>query len=189
MVIGLMEGLDALRQITSEQSSGFAQQRAMNAFMSDVQAATWFYNGETHDETGAMVLNETASPYVLTLGYPGPDGDEIWVRYRARSGVFYSWTGETQTYLVRTVISASGLEEGSTIIATGVANLLFDYEDQSGGLADFIPDTQTIGMTLSIDINGSAVRREYIATMRNPNQGVKYPPGDFDEVESDYFSK
>jgi len=189
VVIGLLEGMGALSKITTDYDIEYGHQRAMSSFMRDVQAAQWFYNGEVHNEMGSLVLNETASPYDLVLGYPGPDGDEIWIRYRSRAGALPTRLGFVRNYLIRTVISTSGLEEGATLLAVGVTDLQFNYENVNRTFTDRIPDIYSVGMTLSLDINGTLVRREYVAVMRNPNLGPKLPPGDFNEIESENLFK
>lgn len=178
IIMGLLEGLDTLHEITDTQNTEFGHQRAMNVFLSDVQSARWFYNGEVHEEGGGTVLNKTAPANLLIMGWEGPDGDEIWVRYKTRPGAL---TGEL--YLVRTVVSASGDEEGSTIVATGIANLLFNYEREDGTFTDQLPEIHRIGMGLGINVGGATVHRGYVGTMRNINRGVREPPADFDEVE------
>lgn len=185
IIMGLLEGLDTLHEITDTQSTEFGHQRAMNVFLSDVQSARWFYNGEVHDEGGGTVLNETAPANLLIMGWEGPDGDEIWVRYKIRSAriLYISGTRILEQYLVRTVVSASGDEEGSTIVATGLENLLFSYEMEDGTFTDRLPEIHRIGMALRINVGGASVNREYVATMRNTNGGVREPPADFGEVE------
>lgn len=191
IIMGLLEGLDTLHEITDAQSTEFGHQRAMTVFLSDVQSARWFYNGEVHDEGGGTILRQTANMNYLIMGWEGPDGDEIWVRYKIRSAsfVYISGTRILEQYLMRTVVSASGDEEGSTIVATGIENLMFNYEQQDGTFTDQIPEIHRIGMSLGINVGGATVLREYVATMRSTNGGVREPPGDFDEVEVEFFLK
>jgi len=185
IVAGLLEGLDTLHTVTDTQGVEFQHQRAMNQFVEDAQSATWFYNGAAMVEEGEGETNRTTvSAYILIMGYPGPGGDEVWIRYHTRPGPFTS-----ETYLVRTVITTSSDNTGSTILATGVSNLMFDYLDADGEITDQIPDVRRIIMQLSVNIGGSSIQREYDVTMRNPNYGVREPIGDFDEVETDYFRK
>ncbi len=195
IVAGLLEGLGALNRMTNDQNVQFGHQCVMNQFISDVQSAVWFYNEETHDETGAMVLRETTNPLYLILGYPGPDGEEIWVRYKVRYGVFILKYGTfiRESYLMRTVVvvreNGTIKEQGTTSLTSGIANLMFDYADSEGNFTDQLPEVKRISMTLSIERGGTIVQREYIATLRNPNGGVKFPPGDFADVEAESFGK
>lgn len=185
IVAGLLEGLDTLHTVTDTQGVEFQHQRAMNQFVEDAQAATWFFNGTAVEEEGEGETNRTTvSAYVLIMGYSGPNGDETWIRYHTRPGPF---TGET--YLIRTIVTSSGDNQGSTILATGVSNLMFDYLDAAGEVTDQIPEVRRIIMLLAVNIGGTSVQREYDVTMRNPNYGVREPVGDFDEIETDYFRK
>ncbi len=184
IVAGLLEGLDTLETLTNTQSVEFGHQRAMSSFMKDVQAATWFYNGTVNAEGGGLALRDTVSPFELTLGYSGPDGVETWVRYRTRPGVF---SGET--YLMRTVVTSDGLNQGTSIMSTGVAGIEFSLLDENGEFTDRFPKARQIIMTLSVNIGGSTVRREYDVFMRNPSLGMKEPPGDFDDIENAFFKK
>jgi len=185
IVAGLLEGLETLHSIADAQSIDYGHQRAMRVFLQDVQAATWFYNGTVHDEESeAEVPRLTASPYVLILGYPGPDGGEVWVRYKVRFGPF-----SEESYLMRTVLTTDGEGDGTTHLTTGVANLGFSYATKAGESTDQIPEIGRVAMALSINIGGATVQRIYEATMRNPNLGVKEPPGDFDGIETGELTK
>ena len=184
IVAALLEGLDTLHTVTDTQSVEFGHQKAMNMFIQDIHAATWFYNGTVHDEGGAEVLRETPSPFYLVMGYPGPENDEIWVRYKVRPGIF---TGEN--YLMRTVLTKSGVDEGTNLVTTGVANLEFEYLDSDGRITENLPDVHSITMILSINIGGSTTQREYQVVMRNPNMGVREPTGDFDDIETKHINK
>ena len=184
VVAGLVEGLDTLGSITDAQNVEFGHQRAMELFVGDVQAAQWFYSGTVHSESGSVILRDTMNSYYLALGYPGPDGYEVWVRYRTRpSGL----SGET--YLIRTVVSDNPVLNGSSIITSGVANLEFVYYDGDGDTTDQAPDVRSIDMILSINIGGATIQRDYDVTMRSPNRGVKDPIGDFDEIENEALEK
>jgi type II secretory pathway pseudopilin PulG len=184
VVAAYMEGLDTLQNVTDTQSVEFGQQRAMLAFMDDVHAATWFYNGTVPNEGGGEVLRPNTNPFYLIVGYPGPDGDEVWVRYKIRYGSF-----SFENYLMRTVLTSSGADEGSTILTTGVSNLEFYYYTAEGKFTDQIEEVAKVVMVLSINVGGTTVQREYEAALRNPNMGAKDPPGDFDEVETANFVK
>jgi type II secretory pathway pseudopilin PulG len=189
LVAGLLEGLDALHEITDMQGVDFGHQKAMRQFTRDVQAATWFYGGTVHSESdpsGPEVPSEATRPHDLVMGYAGPDGNEVWVRYRTRGGSFSS-IGET--YLVRTVLCDNPAYEGSSVIGRGVANLFFTYYDADGKEVFRLPEIRRIRMTLSLATGGAALQREYDVTMRNPNLGVKSPRGDFDAVEDQNFLK
>jgi hypothetical protein len=183
IIAALLEGLDTLHTITDTQSVEFGHQRAMTMFTDDVQSAKWFYNGTT-TSGGSEVLRDTVAPFELTLGYPGSDGDEIWIRYSIQYGAF-----TRETYLLRTVLTNSGSNQGSTIVTSGVANLLFNYFDESGAFTNTIADVARIQMVLSINFGGTTEQREYEIALRNTNEGVKTPPGDFDELETVFFKK
>lgn len=183
VVAGLLEGMDTIHQLTDSQTVAFGHQRVMQEFTKDVQAATWFYNGTTHDTSGTVILYEIANPYEIILGYPGPDGEEVWVRYRVRYG---SFTGES--YLVRTMATSSG-QTGMTILTTGVANLGFTYFNKEGVITDKLSDVKKIQMTLSLNVGGATEQRLYDVTMRNVNEGVKVAPYDFDEIENEEIEK
>jgi type II secretory pathway pseudopilin PulG len=183
VVAGLLEGMDALRQMTDRQTAEYGHQRAMQMFVNDVQSAQWFYNGTVHDESEATVPRDQANQNDLLMGYTGPDGEDVWIRYRVKFGAF---SGES--YLCRTLWSSAG-EEGLTLLSSGVANLEFNYLDSDGGFTDVLSSVKRIRMTLSVDIAGSSVLRVYEAVMRNGNEGVKVVPVDFNEIESKYFNK
>ncbi|MFH1677112.1 MAG: hypothetical protein ABIC40_08815 [bacterium] len=184
VIAGLVEGLDTLSGITDAQNVEFGHQRAMELYVGDVQAAQWFYSGTVHSESGSVILRDTLNPYFLAIGYPGPDGDEIWVRYRTRPGVL---SGET--YLIRTVVSDNPALNGSSVITTGVANLEFIFYDQDGLWTDQANVVRRIDMVLSINAGGATIQRDYDVTMRSPNRGVKDPVGDFDEIENEALEK
>jgi len=183
VVAGLLEGMDALHEMTDRQTVEYGHQRAMQLFIGDVQSAQWFYNGTVHDESGATVPRDEGNLNELLMGYTGPDGEDIWIRYRVRFGAF---SGET--YLVRTLWSSAG-EEGLTLLSTGVANLEFNYFDIDDNITDKLSTVRRIQMTLSVNVGGATVRRIYEAVMRNKNEGVKVVPVDFNEIESKYFNK
>jgi type II secretory pathway pseudopilin PulG len=184
IIAALLEGLDTLHTITDTQSVEFGHQRAMTMFIDDVQAAKWFYNGtQTHGD-GSTVLRDTMAPFELTLGYPGSGGDEIWVRYSIQYGAF-----TRETYLLRTVMTKSGLNQGTTIVTSGVANLFFNYFDEGGTFTDKISEVWRIQMVLSVNFGGTTQQREYDVSMRNTNEGVGVPPGDFDDFETLFFKK
>jgi prepilin-type N-terminal cleavage/methylation domain-containing protein len=185
IVAGLLEGLDTLHTVTDTQGVEFQHQRTMTQFIEDVQSATWFYNGTSVEEEGEAETNrETVGARTLIMGWPGPAGEEIWVRYSTSTDV-----QTEETYLIRTVVTLSGDGQGSTILSTGVANLLFDYLDANGETTDMIIDVRRVIMTLAVNVGGATVERDYEVTMRNPNYGVREPPGDFDEVQDEYYSK
>jgi len=180
IVVGFMEGLDTLHTLTDSQNVEFGHQKVMDYFISDVHSATWFYNGSTHDEDGTDILNETANTYYLIMGYRGPNGVDYWIRYKVKPGVF---TGET--YLMRTVVTSTGEDEGTTFVATGISNLEFTYYDENGEWTDQLPDVRKVQMTLALTSGGATLNRDYSVSMMNPNMGVMEPPGDFNDVESD----
>jgi type II secretory pathway pseudopilin PulG len=184
VIAGLLEGLDTLNNIVDTQSIEFSHQRAMNAFMEDIQSAKWFYNGTVHDESGGEVLQPTTNPFILILGYPGPNSEEIWVRYSVRYGSF-----TRESYLMRTVLTSTGAGDGSSILASGVANLGFNFYGEDGNFTDQLPDVRRVAMTLSINIGGPTVQRIYDYALRNPNDGLRVPPGDFDSFEEVHFKK
>ena len=187
IVAALLEGLDTLHTVTDTQNVEFAHQRAMNAFTEDAQSATWFWGGTVHeDEEGGSVPSATASTFYITFGWPGPGGEEVWVRYHTRTG---SLAVEPETYLVRTLLTSSGTEDGSTILATGVSNLEFSYLDADDLDTVLIAEIRRIVMSLTVNAGGTTLRREYEVTMRNPNHGVKEPVGSFDELEDTLFNK
>jgi len=184
VVAAFMEGLDTLHEVTDTQSVEFGHQRTMNLYMDDVHSAVWLYNGFITDEGGAEVLRTNTNPFFLVVGYPGPDGDNVWVRYKVRTGSF-----SFETYLVRTVLTSSGVDEGTSMLTTGVSNLQFRYYDSDGMFTDVIEEVSHVVMVLSVNVGGVTVTREYEAAMRNPNLGAREPSGDFDEVETAYFVK
>ncbi len=185
VVVGLIEGLDTLHTVADTHSVEFGHQRAMNQFMTDVHAATWFFNDLVEDpDSGADIPRETTNPFYLILGFPGPNDEEVWVRYSTAV-----WGSSDETYLVRTVITESGADNGTSILSSGIANLEFGYLDENREFTDRIAEIQYITMTLSITVGGSTIQRIYEAGLRNPNLGVKEPPGDFDDVQSDFFAK
>lgn len=187
IVAALLEGLDALHEVTDMQSVDFGHQKAMRLLTSDVQAATWFYAGTVHSEEdpeGPEIPSENTRPYDLILGYPGPDGNEVWVRYRTKAGAF-----TLDTYLVRTVLCDNPEYEGTSVVARGIANAFFTYFDAEGKEVFKLPEIHRVRLTLSVETGGAALQREYDVTMRNPNLGVKTPPGDFDDVETQYYLK
>lgn len=184
IVMGLMEGMNVLTDINDTWTVENGHQRVQSAFLGDVQSAVWFNNGEVHDNGGNIVLRDTPSATFIALGYPTDDGDEVWIRYQARPGTF-----SEETYLMRTIITASGVEEGSTILSTGIAKLDFLYFDENGAITDKISRIKRIRMTLSINVRGATVQREYEATLRNPNGGPHEIPGDFNNIETASFTK
>lgn len=184
IVAVFLEGIDTLHIITDNQSVEFGHQRALTLFLNDVHSATWFYNGTQKLSDGTDVPRETATTFSLIFGYPGSDSDEIWVRYHIRHGTF---TGES--YLTRTVLTASGHDQGTSIVSTGVANLEFNFFKDDGSFTDRLDQIQKIQMILSLNTGGTTVQREYEASLRNQNQGVRTPPGDFDELETLLFKK
>lgn len=190
IIAALLEGLDTLHIVTDTQSVEFGHQRAMTMFIDDVQSATWFYNGTMMQADDTEVLRDTTAPFELTMGYPGPRGDEIWIRYSVQYGVF-----TRESYLLRTVMTLSDTNEGSTIVTTGVANLMFNYFDDEGAFTDQLDEIGLVQMVLSLNVGGSSVQREYDVSLRNANQthlvleGTVIPPRDFDEFETTYFKK
>lgn len=184
IVAVFLEGIDTLHIITDTQSVEFGHQRALTLFLNDVHSATWFYNGTQKLSDGTDVPRETATTFSLIIGYPGPDNDEIWIRYHIRYGTF---TGES--YLTRTVLTASGYKQGTSIVSTGVANLEFNFFKDDGTFTDRLDQIKKIQMVLSLNTGGTTVQREYEASLRNQNQGVRTPPGDFDELETLLFKK
>jgi len=185
VVAGLIEGLDALHEMTDQQSVEFGHQRTMQSFMADAQAATWFSNtlSTVHDESGALVSRDATEPFSLVLGYPGPDDEEIWVRYGVTSG-----TASTDSYLVRAMCTSTG-RDGITILTPGVARLEFNYYDSDGNITDTLSKVSRISMVLSLTVGGATEQREYFVAMRNPNMGVQIPPADFNDVVSRHFRK
>jgi len=175
--------LDTLHEITDRQTVEFGHQRALELFTTDVQSATWFYNGETHSPSGDLILRDTPNPYVLILGYDGPDGEEVWVKYGTRVGVL---SGET--YLTRTAVIGS-VDQGMSLLSTGVANLEFTYFDQDGNITSKLTEVRKIQMTLSVNVGGATVQRIYEASMRNPNLGLRTPTVDFEEIETTELRK
>jgi hypothetical protein len=183
-VVGaLMEGLGSLQQITDRQGIDFGHQNSIERFTEDIQAATWFNNGIVSSEGGGSTLSGTTNPFSLIMGYPGPDGEEVWIRYSVRLGAF-----TRESYLLRTIATTSGLE-GMTILTPGVANLAFNYFDKDGNFTDVISEVKKVQMVLSLEIGGTTVQRMYEVNMRNPNGGAKLTPFDFDEIDSKYFKK
>ena len=183
LIAGLIEGLDSLHQMTDRQTIESGQQQAMQAFMSDVQAAEWFNNSTVQDETGSNVLNGVADPYGLVLGYTGPDGEDVWVRYHVRPA-----PTSNNSYLVRTMMS-SGADQGVTSLASDVVNCQFTMTDQDGNFTDQLNSARQVAMLLTLQIGAQTVQRTYGAVMRNANVGVKGNPPDFNSIENDYFSK
>jgi type II secretory pathway pseudopilin PulG len=183
VVAGLVEGLNALNDITDQQSVEFGHQRAMQLFTSDVQAATWFCNTEstTHDESGTVILRDATEPYTLTMGHPGEDNVEEWVQYTVRPGIM---TG--QDYLLRVKATDVGTD-GMSIMSTGIAKCTFEYYDSDGNITDTLSKVDRITMILSVSIGGTTEEKQYFAKMRTPNLGVKSPPVDFNDVISKYF--
>ena len=177
LIVGLLEGMEVLTQVTDNMSVDHGHQRIMSRFMDDIHQAVWFNNGEVHNDSGALVLNETASIDHLDFGYPTSDGEEVWVRYGLHRSPF---SGEI--YLMRTVLSTSGLDQGATYLATGVSNLVFDYFNESGISTSNIPEIRSVQMTISLNAGGATIRRLYEASLRNENKGVKIVPGDFQDI-------
>lgn len=185
IVAGLLEGLDTLHTVTDTQGVEFQHQRAMTRFVEDVQAATWFYSGTYAEEEGeGEISRPTVSPSELIIGYPGPNDDEVWIRYSTKAG-----PRTEELYLLRTVVTESNLNQGSTILSTGVSNLEFDYRDAENEFTDQIAEVRRVIMALTVNIGGTTIRREYDVTVRGINHGVREPPGDFEEVEDEYFRK
>lgn len=184
IVAALLEGLDTLHTVTDTQSVEFGHQRAMNLFVDDVQQATWFYNGTLRLGDGTDILRDTTAPFEVTMGYPGPDGDEIWVRYSVQYGAF-----TRESYLLRSVMTNSGVDQGVSIVTSGVSNLFFNYFDEDGTFSDKIDEVNRVQMVLAINFGGATIQREYDVSLRNTNQGVNVPPGDFDDFETLYFKK
>jgi type II secretory pathway pseudopilin PulG len=183
VVAGLLEGLDALGQITDTQSAEFGHQKVMEQFTKDIQSATWFSNGTVTAEGGTQDVNGTTSPFAIVLGYPGQYGEEVWVRYHIRYGTFSGGT-----YLVRTYATTDGLE-GMSILTPGVSNLMFNYFDEAGDFTDVIAEVKKVEMTLSVNMGGTTVQRMYGVVLRNANGGPKVAPMDFDAIETKYFKK
>jgi type II secretory pathway pseudopilin PulG len=183
VVAGLIEGLDALNDITDQQSVEYGHQRTMQLFDSDVQAATWFCNTEStvHDEGGNVILRDATEPFTLTMGHPGEDGVEEWVQYTVRPGIM---TG--QDYLLRVKANNAG-SDGLSILTSGVARLSFNYYDSDGNITDTLSKVDRIAMLLSLSIGGTTIERQFFATMRSPNLGVTSPPVDFNDVISKNF--
>jgi len=179
VVIGLMEGMDVLNEITDQWSVDHGHQRVSMEFMDDIHNAVWMYNGTVHDDGGGLVFRQTASPNVLILGYPTNDGDEIWIRWSVRPGAF-----SREDYLVRTVMTSSSSNQGTSILSSGMANFQLSYFDVDGTATDQIPEISLVEMTASININGATVQRAYTAALRNGELGIKEPPGDFDDIET-----
>lgn len=184
IVAVFLEGIDTLHIITDNQSVEFGHQRALTLFLDDIHSATWFYNGTQKLSDGTDVPRETSTSFSLTFGYPGSDDDEIWIRYHIMFGTFTA-----ETYLIRTVLTASGYDQGTSIVATGVSNIEFNYFGDDGGFTERLDQIRKVQMVLSINIGGTTVLREYEASLRNQNQGIRTPPGDFDELETLLFRK
>ncbi len=184
MVAALLEGLETLSTVTDTQSVEFGHQKVMDTFIEDVQAATWFYNDYIHEDSGSLILRQTPHTTELTMGWLGPDDEQVWVRYSARPGIF-----DDEYYLMRTVYSTTPAGSGTSVMTTGVANLEFTYYTDTGMIATEFSTISRIMMTLSINIGGSTVERDYEVTMRNVNKGAKAPPEDLDDIENATFTK
>jgi len=191
IVAALFEGMDTLQTVTDTQNVEFAQQRIMTAYMDDIKNATWFYNGTTHDEAGNVIPGTYPNASELILGYEGPEGNEVWIRYKSKPGIFEDTRPEieTETYLRRTVINEGPPGDGSSYLAVGIANLAFEYYDADGLFASDLTEVKRIVMTVSITSGGSVLERSYEGVLRNENLGVRTPPGDFNEIESDFAVK
>jgi type II secretory pathway pseudopilin PulG len=185
VIAGLLEGLDALHQITDQQGVEFGHQQAMQTFMSDVQAAEWFANtaSTVHDESGLLIPRDATEPFAIILGYTGPNGDPTWVKYVARPGVF---SGET--YLLRVMYTDSG-SEGVTILSPGVNKLQFSYFDADGNTTTLLSNLASISMILDLQVGDAIQQREYLVSLRNKNLGVQAPARDFNDIISKYFRK
>jgi len=190
IVAALFEGMDTLQTVTDSQNVEFAQQRIMTAYMDDIKNASWFYNGTTHDENGNVIPSTYPDASELILGYEGPEGNEVWIRYMSKPGVFLNSLGEIDdTYLRRTVINDGPPGYGSSYLAVGVANLAFEYYDADGLFTSDLTKVKRIVMTVSITSGGSVLERSYEGVLRNENLGVRTPPRDFTEIESDFAVK
>ncbi len=185
IVTALLEGVDTLGEITDAQNVEFGHQRAMNMFLPDVHSATMFFNDYVAQESGGEIPRDTTNPFFLIMGWEGPDGRQIWVRYRAKTG---NWA-QGETYLMRTVMTSDGVDEGTEILATGVSNLEFLYYDEEGNFTDLIAEIDMIVMVLSLTSRGATVQREYGVALRKTNIGAVEPPGDFSELENPLFTK
>jgi hypothetical protein len=185
IVTALLEGVDTLGEITDAQNVEFGHQRTMNMFLSDVHSATMFFNDYVMQESGVEIPRDTTNPFFLIMGWEGPDGRQIWVRYKVRPGRF----ALDETYLMRTVLTSDGVDEGTEILATGVSNLGFMYYDDEGKFTDLIAEIDKIVMVLSLTSHGATVQREYDVALRNTNRGTVEPPGDFEDLEAPLFTK
>jgi len=188
IVAALIEGLDTLQTVADTQAVEFRHQRIMNTFMTDVKNATWFYNGTTHDGGGTEVPRTNTSSRELMLGYEGPEGSEIWVRYRTRPG-YFRLEDHVETYLMRTVLADTFPGDGSSYMASGIANLEFEYFDADGNFEYDLSQVKRIIMTISLVSGGTTIERSYEAVLRNRNMGVRTPPRDFNDVENEFLNK